>query len=155
MFSSSQSWFWFVQPTVITKCLLAIIKKCLEVSLLKMLHSEILTSMILSSASVSWTIKKAEHRRTDAFELWCWRRLESPLDSKEIQRAHSKGNQSWIFIGRTDAEAEIPILLPPDAKNWLIWKDPDAGKDWRWEEKGTTEDEMVRCHHRLNGHELE
>ena len=114
--------------SVIMKCLLAIIKKWLEVSLLKTLHSEILTSMILSSASLSWTIKKAEHRRIDAFQLWCWRRLESPLDSKEIQRAHSKGNQSWIFIGRTDAEAEIPTLLPPDAKNWLIWKDPDLAK---------------------------
>ena len=81
--------------------------------------------------------------------------LESPLDSKEIQPVHPKGNQSWIFIGRTDAEAETPILWPPDMKNWLIWKDPDAGKDWRWEEKGMTEDEMVGWHHRLNGHEFE
>ena len=80
----------------------------------------------------SWTIKKAEHRRIDAFELWCWRRLlKSPLDSKEIQPVHPKGNQSWIFFGRTDAEVETPILWPPDAKNWLIGKDPDAGKDWR------------------------
>ena len=78
--------------------------------------------------------------------------LESPLDCKEIQSVHPKGNQSWIFIGRTDAEAETPVLWPPDVKNWLIWKDPYAGKDWRWEEKGTTEDEMVGCHHRLNGH---
>ena len=68
--------------------------------------------------------------------------LESPLDCKEIQPVHPKGNQSWIFIGRTDAEDEPPILWPPDVKNWLIWKDPDAGKDWRQEEKGTTEDEM-------------
>ena len=89
----------------------------------------------------SWTVKQAEHRRTDALELWCWRRLESPLDCKEIQPVHPKGDQSWIFIGRTDAEAEIPILWPADAKNWLIWKDPDAGKDWRQEEKGATEDE--------------
>ena len=80
--------------------------------------------------------------------------LESPLDYKEIQPVHPKGNQSWIFIGRTDAEAEAPILWPPDAKNWLTGKDPDAGKDWGQEEKGTTEDEMVRWHHRLNGHEL-
>ena len=72
---------------------------------------------------------------------------ESPLDCKEIQPVHSKGNQSWIFIGTTDAEAETPVLWPPDAKNWLIWKDPDARKDWRWEEKGTTEDEMVGWHH--------
>ena len=69
--------------------------------------------------------------------------LESPLDSKKIQAVHPKGNQSWIFIGRTNAEAETPILWPPDVKNWLIWKDADAGKDWRWEEKGTTEDEML------------
>ena len=102
----------------------------------------------------SWTIKKAEHRRIDAFELWCWRTFESPLDCKEIQQVHPKGNQSWIVIGRTDDEAETLILCPPDAKNWLIWKDPDAGKDWR-QEKGTTEDEMVGWHHRLNGHEFE
>ena len=89
------------------------------------------------------------------FELWCWRRLESPLDCKEIQPVHPEGNQSWIFIGRTDAEAETPILWPPDAKNWLIGKDPDAGKDWRWEEKGMTEDEMVGWNHWLNGHEFE
>ena len=81
--------------------------------------------------------------------------LESPLDWKEIQSVHPKGNWSWIFIGRTDAEVETPILLLPDAKNWLIWKNPDAGKDWRWEEKGMTEDEMVGWHHRLNGHEFE
>ena len=91
----------------------------------------------------SWTIKKAEHRRIDAFQLWCWRRLlRVPWDCKETQPVHPKGNQSWIFIGRTDAEAETPILWPTDAKNWLIWKDPDAGKDWGWE-KGATEDEMV------------
>ena len=86
----------------------------------------------------SWTIKKTEHWRIDAIELWYCRRLESPLDCKEIQPAHPKGNQSWIFIGRTDAEAEALILWPPDAKNWLIWKDPDAGKDWRQKEKGMT-----------------
>ena len=97
-----------------------------------------------------WTIKKAECWRTDAFELWCWRKL---LDCKEIlyfQR--SKGSKSWIFIGRTDVEAETPILWPPDGKSWLIWKDPDAGKDWRQEEKGTTEDEMVGKHHWLSEH---
>ena len=76
--------------------------------------------------------------------------LESPLDCKEIQPVHPKGYQSWVFIGRTDVEAETPILWPPDAKSWLIWKDPDAGKDWRQEEKGTREDEMVGWHHRLN-----
>ena len=80
--------------------------------------------------------------------------LESPLDCKDIKPVHPKGNQSWIFIGRTDAEAEAPILWPPDVKNWLVGKDPDAGKDWRQEEKGMTEDEMVGWHHRLDGHEF-
>ena len=89
---------------------------------------------------------------------WCFwavvleKTLESPLDCKEIQPVHPKGDQSWVFIRRTDVEVETPIFWPPDAKNWLIWKDPDAGKDWRWEEKGMTEDEMVGWHHRLNGH---
>ena len=78
--------------------------------------------------------------------------LESPLGCKEIQPVHPKGDQSWVFIGRTDVEAETPILWPPDAKSWLIGKDPDAGKDWGQEDKGTTEDEMVGWHHRLNGH---
>ena len=77
--------------------------------------------------------------------------LESPLDCKEIQSVHPKGNQSWIFLGRNDAESETPILWPPDVKSWLIGKDPAAGKDWRQEEKGTTEDEMVGWHHRLSG----
>ena len=99
----------------------------------------------------SWTVKKAERRRIDAFDLWCWRRLQSPSDCKEIQPVHPKGDQSWVFIGRTDVEAETPVLWPPHVKNWFIWKDPDAGKDWRQEEKGTTEDEMVGWHHRLNG----
>ena len=81
--------------------------------------------------------------------------LKSPLDWKEIQPVHPKGNQSWIFIGKTDTEAETPILLPRDGKNWLNGKDPDAGKDWGQEEKGMTEDEMAGWHHRLNGHEFE
>ena len=81
--------------------------------------------------------------------------LESFLDSKEIKLVNLKRNQPWIFIGRTTAEAEAPILWPPDAKSWLIGKDPEAGKDWRQEEKGTTEDEMVGWHHRLNGQEFE
>ena len=90
---------------------------------------------------------------------WCFwtvvleKTLENPLDCKEIQPAHPKGDQSWVFTGRTDVEA--PILWPPDAKSWLIRKDPDAGKDWRQEEKGMTEDEMVWRHHWLNGHEFE
>jgi len=92
---------------------------------------------------------------------WCFwtvvleKTLESPLDCKEIKPVNPKGNQSWIFIGRTDVEAETPILCPPDATNWLTGKDLDAGKDWRQEEKGTTEDEMTRWHHWLNGHEFE
>ena len=92
---------------------------------------------------------------------WCFstvvleKTLESPLDCKEIQQVSPKEDQSWMFIGGTDAEAESPVLLPPDVKNWLIGNDPDAGKDWRQEEKGVAEDEMVEWHHRLNGHEFE
>ena len=81
--------------------------------------------------------------------------LDSPFDCKEIKPVHPKGNQSWIFIGRTDAEAETPVLWPSDVKNWLTGKDPDAGKDWRREKKGTTEDEMVGWHHQRDGHEFE
>ena len=81
--------------------------------------------------------------------------LESPLDYKEFKQVHPKGNQSWIFIGRPDAETETPILWPPDAKSQVIRKDPDAGKDWRQEEKGMTEDEMVGWYHQLDGHEFE
>ena len=101
-----------------------------------------------------------DHKESWALKNWCFwivvleKTLESPLDCKEIQPVHPKGNQSRIFIGRTDVEAEIPILWPPDANNWLIWKDPDAGKDWRWEEKGMTEDEMVGWYHWLAGREF-
>ena len=98
----------------------------------------------------SWTIKKAKCWRTDAFELWCWRRLSSPLDCKEIQPILSKGDLSWVFIGRTNVEAETLILGPHDVKNWFTGKDPDAGKDWKQKEKEMTEDEMVGWHHRLN-----
>ena len=105
----------------------------------------------------SWSIKKAEHWRNDAFELWCWSRLlKVPWTTKRSsQSVHPKRNQYWIFIGRTDAEVETPILWSPDVKNWLIWKDLDAEEDSRWEEKGTTEDEMVLWHHWLDGHEFE
>ena len=91
---------------------------------------------------------------------WCFwtvvleKTLESPLDCRDFKSINPKGNQPWLFIGRTDAEAETPILWPPDVKNWLTGKDPDAGKDWRQEEKGTTEGEMVGWHHQLNGREL-
>ena len=102
----------------------------------------------------SWTIKKAESQRINAFELWCWEDSWESLEQQGvIKPVNPKGNQPWIFIGRTDTEA--PILWPPYAKSWLTGKDPDAGKDWRQKEKGTTEDEMVGWHHWLNGHEFE
>ena len=103
----------------------------------------------------SWTVKKAER------QIWCFwtvlleKTLESPLDCKEIQPVHPKGDQSWVFIGRTDAEVETLILWPLHAKSWLIGKDPDAGRDWGQEEKGTTEDEVAGWPHRLDGHECE
>ena len=104
---------------------------------------------------------KLDHTESWAPKNWCFwivvleKTLESPLDCKEIQPVHPKGNRSWTSIGTTDAEAETPILWPPDAKNWLIGKDPDAGKVSRLEEKGTTEDEMVGWHHQLDGREFE
>ena len=100
-----------------------------------------------------------DYKENWAPKNWCFwtvvleKTLESPLDCKEIQAVHPKWNKSWLFIERTDCEAETPILWPPDVKNWLIWKDPDAGKDWGQEEKGMTEDEIVGWHHQLNGHE--
>ena len=100
------------------------------------------------------------YKESWALKNWCFwtvvleKTLESPLHCKEIQPVHPKGNQSWVFIGRTDVEAETPILWPPDAKSWLFWKDSDIGKDWRQEEKEKTEDEMVGWHHWLNGHEF-
>ena len=102
-----------------------------------------------------------DYKESWAPKNWCFwtvvleKTLESPLDCKEIQSVHPEGYQSWIFIGRTDAEAEIPILWPPDVKSWLVGRDPDAGKDWRQEEKGTTEDEMDGWYHCLNGHEFD
>ena len=101
-----------------------------------------------------------DHKESWAQKNWCFwtvvleKTLESPLDCKEVQQVHPKGDQPWVFIGRTDAEDETLILRPPDAKSWLIWKDPDAGKDWGQEEKGMEKDEMVGWHHQLNGHEF-
>ena len=101
-----------------------------------------------------------DYKESWAPKNWCFwtvvleKTLESPLDCREIKPVHPKGNQSWVFIGRTDVETETPIVWPPDVKSWLIWKDPDSGKDWR-QEKGTTEDEMIGWHHWLNGHEFE
>ena len=101
----------------------------------------------------SWTMKKAKRWRNDAFELWCWRRLLSPLDCKEIQPVHSERDQPWDFFGRNDAKAETAVLWSPHVKSWLIGKDSDAGRDWGQEEKGMTEDEMAGWHYWLNGHE--
>ena len=104
----------------------------------------------------SWTMKKAECQSIDAFELWHLRRLlRVPWTARRPNQSIIKVNQSWMVIGKTDVEAETPILWPPDAKSWLIWKDPDAGKDWGKEEMGTAEGEIVGWHHRLNGHEFE
>ena len=102
----------------------------------------------------SWIIKKVEHQRIDAFELWSWRRLLRVPWTARRSTVHSKGDQSWVFFGRTDSEAETPIFCPPHAKTWLIGKDFDAGRDWRQEEKGTTEDEMAGWNHQLDGHEF-
>jgi len=124
------------------------------------------TNKSLSSQSYGFSsghvwMCKLDHKESWALKNWCFwtvvleKTLKNPLGWKEIQPVHTKENQYWIFTGRTDFEAETPRLWPPDAKNWLIWKDPDAGKDWRQEEKGTTEDKMVGWYHRLYGHEFE
>ena len=116
-------------------------------------------AMVFSSGHVwMWEL---DYKETWAQKNLCFwsvvleKTLESPLDCKEIQPVHPKEDQSWVFIGRTDVEAETPILCPPDVKNWLIGKNPDAGKDWRQEEKGTAEEEMVGWDHQLNGHKFE
>ena len=131
------------------------ILKCRDITLPTNVH--LVKAMVLPVVMYgceSWTIKRAP-------KSWCFwivvleKTLESPLDCKEIQPVHSKGNQSWVFIGRTEAEAETPILWPPHAKSWLIGKDPDAWREWRQEEKGTAEDEMAGWHHWLDGRESE
>ena len=112
------------------------------------------------SSSCVW-MWELDYKESWVLKNWCFwtvvleKTLESPLDNKEIQPVHHKGSQSGIFIGRTNVEVETPILWPPDAKNWLIWKDLDAGKDWLREEIGMTEDEMIKWHLQLNGHEFE
>ena len=123
--------------------------KSRDITLLTKIH--IINDMIFPVVMYGcehWTIKKAKHWRTNAFQLGCWRRFQSPLDCKRIKPVNPKGNQPWIFIVMTDAEAEAPILWPPD----IVGKDPDAGRDWGQEKKGTREDEMVGWHHQLNGH---
>ena len=131
--------------------------KIRDITLLTKVH--LVQSYGFSSSHVwMWEL---DYKESWAPKNWCFwtvvleKTLESPLDSKEIQSVHPKGNQSWIFIGRTDVEAEAPILWPPDAKNWLIGKDRDAGKDWRWEEKQMTEYAMVGWHNWLDEHEFE
>ena len=132
-------------------------------SILKSRDITLLTKVHLVKAMVfpvvlygceSWTIRKAERQRIDAFELWCWRRLLRVLWTPRSS-VNPKGHQSWIFIGRADAEAEAPILWPSDVKNWLFGKDPDARRDWRQAGKGMTVDKMVEWHHWLDGHEFE
>ena len=116
---------------------------------------------VLKGQNTVGIMRGLDHKEGWAPKNWCFwtvvleKTLESSLDSKEIKPVHPKGNQSWIFIGRTDAKAETPILWPPDVKSQLIGKNPDAGKDWRQEEKGMTQDQMVGWHHRLDGHEFE
>ena len=131
-------------------------------SILKIRDITLPTKVCLVKAMVLPVVMwELDYKKSWAPKNWCFwivvleKTLESPLDCKEIQPVNPKWNQSWIFIGRTDVVAETPILWPPDVKNWLIGKDPDAGKDWRQEKKGMTEDEMVGWHRRLNGHEFE
>ena len=120
-----------------------------------------LSSQIYGFSSSHVWMWELDYKESWALKNWYFwtvvleKTLESPLDCKEIKPVNPKGNQSWVFIGRTDAEAETPILWPPDAKNWLIGKDPDDGKHWRQEKKGIKENEMVGWHYQLNGHEFE
>ena len=131
--------------------------KSRDITLLAKVH--VVKAMVFSSSYVCmWELDYKESWVPKNWWFWTVvleKTLESPLDCKEIQSVHPKGNQSWMLIRKTDIEAETPILWPPDVKNWLTGRDPDAGKDWRQEEKGITEDQMVRWHHGLNGHEFE
>ena len=148
------------------------IKRCLLLGRKAMTN---VGSILKAEALLCWQTPSSQHYGFSSSHVWVWeldhkeswtpknwcfwtvvleKTLQSSLDFKKTQPVLLKGNQSWIFIGRTDAEAETPILWPPDVKNWLIWKDLDTGKDWR-QEKGTTENELVGWHHRLNGHEFE
>ena len=127
-------------------------------SILKNRDFTLPTNVRLGFSSGHVWMWELDYRESWVLKIWhFWsvvleKTLESPWDCKEIQPVHPRGDQSWLFIGRTDVEAETPLLWPPDAQSWLIWKDPDAGKDWGQEEKGTTEDDMVGWYHRFNGH---
>ena len=158
-------WSWWLLPWI-ERCLLLGRKPMTNLdSILKSRDITLLTKVSIVKTMIfpivmygckSWTIKKAECWRTDAFwTALLEKTLESPLDSKKIKPVHHKGNPFWIFFGRADAETEPPIVWPPDTKNWLIGKDPDTGEDWRHEEKGTTEDEMIGWYHQLDGHKFE
>ena len=131
---------------------LASILKSRDITLPTKVHLvKAMVSPLVMYGCESWTEKKAEHRRIDAFELWCWRRLlRVPWTARRSNQSILK--ESGVFIGRTDAEAETPVLWPPHVKRWLIWKGPDAGEDWGQEEKGMTEDEMAGWHHQSDGH---
>ena len=150
---------WWLQPLVIKRRLL--LGRKAMTNLDTILKNRDITSQSYGFASSHVCMWELNYKERWAPENWhlstlmLEKILESPLDCKEIHPVNPKGNQSWIFIGRTDAEAETPILWPPDVRNWLIGQDPDAGKYWRWEEKGMTEDEIVGWHHQLNGHEFE
>ena len=158
-------WGWWLQPQI-KRCLLlgriamtnldSVLKSRGDIILLtKVCTVKAMVFPVVMYGCNIWAMKKAEHQRINTFELWCWGRLlRVPWTESKSNPVRPKGNESWIFIGRVDAQAEAPILWSPDAKNWLTGKDPDAWKDWRQEEKGT-EDEMVGWHHWLNGHEFE
>ena len=124
--------------------------KSKDITLLTKVHTvKAVVFPVIMSGCDRWTIKRAEHRRIDAFKLWCWRRLlRVPWTARRSNQSILKENPPWIFMGRTDAET--PILWPPDSKNWLTGKDLDAGKDWGQKEKGAAEDKMVGWHHWLN-----
>ena len=127
-------------------------------SQMEILEIKYMKKTCLELRTALWCLKIAiefNNISIDAFELWCWRRLESPVDCKEIQPVHSKEDQAWVFFERNDAIAETPVLWPPHAKSWLIGKDSDAGRDWGQKEKGMTEDEMAAWHHQFDGHEFE
>ena len=131
--------------------------KIRDFTLPKVFHLvKVMVFPVLIYGCESWTIKKAEHWRIDAFELWCWRRLlRVPWTARRSNQSILKGISPEYSWEELMLKLKTPILWPPDGKNWLIWKDPDAGKDWRRKEKGTTEDEMVGWHYWLNGRELD